>query len=238
MSRFSKCLSYQIKKKFIGTFIFVGFYTAICAVLYLFTLFVNNSSDGFSSSFNSSMFFAAAIFGFVYVIADYKSKTNYLMMFGNTRKNIFLSSLSSNIVFSGLLMIISTVFTIIESALAELFNKSNEGMNLLHAIYPESNIGTEMLYICAFFILITSFSTFYGALAYKFGTILKIIFWVAFGMSIMFLPLSISTMTVIKAFFCYGMPNGILLAPINFMVTALILSAMSYAAMIRQPQVV
>lgn len=237
MSRFSKCLSYQIKKKLMGTFIFLGFYTAICAALYLLTLFANNASDG-HSGFSSSMTFTAAIFGFVYVIADYKSKTNYLMMFGNTRKNIFLSSLSSNIVLSVLLTIISAVFSIMENALAELFYKSGNNMNLFHAIYPESNIGTEMLYMGALFILITAFSTFYGALAYKIGTIFKIIFWVAFGMSFMFFPLWADAGNLFKAFFRYGVPNGILLAPINFMIAAVILYTVSYAAAIRQPQVV
>jgi len=237
MSRFSKCLSYQIKRKVMSTFIFLGFYTAICAVLYLLTLFANSTSNG-HSSFNSSMFFTAAIFGFVYVIADYKSKTNYLMMFGNTRKNIFLSSLSSNIVLSVLLMIISTVFSIIESALTELLYKSNEGMNLLHAIYPESNMGTEMLFMGALLILITSVSTLYGALAYKFGSIFKILFWVAFGMSFMFFPLSPTVANLFNAFFCYGVPNGILLAPINFIIASLILYVISYAAVLRQSQAV
>lgn len=237
MSRFSKCLSYQIKRRVTSTFIFLGFYIAICAVLYLLTLFANNTSNG-HSSFNSSMFFTAAIFGFVYVIADYKSKTNYLMMLGNTRKNIFLSSLSSNIVLSVLLMIISAVFSIIESALSELLYKSNEGMNLLNAIYPESNMGKEMLFMSALLILITSVSTLYGALAYKFGSIFKILFWVAFGMSIMFLPFSPVVINLFKAFFCYGVTDGILLAPINFMVAALIVYAISYAAALRQPQAV
>jgi hypothetical protein len=220
-----------------GTSIFLGFYIAICAALYLLTIFANIASDG-RSSFSSSMSFSAVIFAFVYVIADYKSKTNYLMMFGNTRKNIFLSSLSSNIALSVLLTIISTIFTIIENTLAALFYKSGNNMNLFHAIYPESNIGTEMLYMCALFILITSFSTFYAALAYKIGTIFKIVFWVVFGMSFMFFPFSPVAGNLLKAFFCYSAPNGILLAPFNFMIASLILYAISYAAAIRQPQVV
>ncbi len=237
MSRFSKCLSYQIKKKFMGTFIFLGFYTAICTVLYLLTIYENIASNG-RSSFSSSMSFTAVIFGFVYVIADYKSKTNYLMMFGNTRKNIFLSSLLSNVILSVLLAVISAVFSIIENALAELFYKSENNMNLFHSIYPESNIGTEILYMFALFILITSFSTLYGALAYKFGTIFKIVFWVAFGMSFIFTPLTPVLGNLLMSFFRYGIPNGILFAPINFMIAALILYAASYAAAIRQPQVV
>ncbi len=237
MSRFIKCLSYQIKKKFIGTSIFLGFYIAICAALYLLTIFANIASND-RSSFSSSMSFSAVIFAFVYVIADYKSKTNYLMIFGNTRKNIFLSSLSSNLVLSILLTIISTIFTFIENTLAELLYKGGNNMNLFHAIYPESNMGMEMLYMCALFILVTSFSTFYGALAYKIGAIFKIVFWVAFGMSLMFSPASPVLGNLLKAFFYYGTPGGILFAPINFIIAALILYAISYAAAIRQPQVV
>lgn len=237
MNRLFKCLSYQIKKKSMGTFIFLGFYTVISAALYLLTIIVNSASNG-HSSISSSMTFAAAIFGFVYVIADYKSKTNYLMMFGNTRKNIFLSSLSSNVILSVLLTIISAVFSFVENALAELLYKSENNMNLFHSIYPESNIGTEILYMCALFILITAFSTFYGALAYKIGTIFMVVFWVAFGMSFIFTPLWADAGNLLKAFFCYGVPNGMLWAPINFMIASLILYAISYAAAIRQPQVV
>jgi hypothetical protein len=84
MSRFLKCLNYQIKTKIIGSLIFLGFYAAIYAAL--LTLF---SVTG--GSVNASLFFAATIFVFVYVIADYRSKTNYMMMLGNSRKNIFVS---------------------------------------------------------------------------------------------------------------------------------------------------
>ncbi|HEX2947585.1 MAG TPA: hypothetical protein VHT96_16730 [Clostridia bacterium] len=229
MSRFTKCLIYQIKTKIMGTLIFLGYYFAISLAL----LALMSISGG---NYNSTFSFVAGIFIFVYVIVDYRSKTNYLLMYGNTRKNIFAAAVLSNIAISIFLTAISAVASIIEGALPKFTRHYLENGGVFKGIYPESNFATEMLYILGLLILISSVSTIYGALAYKFGKAFSVPFWVVFGLSFMSLSLP-GTIGLVKAFFCYGMPNGILLAPINFMVTALILYAASYAAARRQPQV-
>jgi len=124
-----------------------------------------------------------------------------------------------------------------------LFGYNSMDFNLLNSIYQDSNWASELLFIATLFILLLSFSMLYGSLAYKLGKVFVIVFWVAFGISFVSFPIiaNIYDLTfilkAIELFFCLGVPKGILLAPINFILLALIFSALTYLLSRRQPQV-
>ncbi len=242
MNRLSKCIYFQNKNMLKSILIFMFYYTAIYLfVLLLPVIFSVLGTD--DRNFNSGFYMGAAIFAFVYVIATYKGTFNYLLLFGNTRRTIFLSSIVTNTVMSIFLAVISAVSPFLEKPLVKLFGYNSMDFKLLNFIYPDSNWASELLFLATLFILLLSFSMLYGSLAYKLGKAFVIVFWVAFGISFVSFPIiaDIYNLTfilkAIELFFCFGVPNGILLAPVNFILLSLIFNALAYLLSRRQPQV-
>lgn len=240
MNNISRCLKFQIKRMLISTLVFILLYYLASFAM---TSIIIISAKQKSSSFNSGFFIGAAFFAFIYVIADYRSSFNYLMIYGNTRRTTFLSTSIINVILSVILAVFSVVSNLLDGTIANLIGFGREsGINLLQLMYPNSNKASEMLFLIALTIMITSFSMLYGALNYKFGKIFLIVFWVCFGMIFVTFPVAINGsaatgfIKVIEAFLCIGNPSGILLAPINFILAALIFSAVGYLISSRQPQ--
>lgn len=240
MNRLAKCINFQFKNMAKSTVIFLGVYTAVSLALLL--MFLNLDGSKSNSSISSGFYIGGAVFAFVYVIANYKAMLNYLLMFGNTRKNIFLSSAITSIMLSILLSVVSILSLLIEEVLSKTFHYNNSG-NLISFIYNGSNKASEFLWFATFFIMICSFSMLYGSLAYKLGKVFVTVFWVCFGISWMVIPMlagmnGISMLiTAIKAYLCFEVPNGILLAPVNFIITAIIFNATAYMISRRQSQI-
>lgn len=237
MSRLKKCIGFQFKSMAKSTSIFICIYILVCAVILLFLSF------SIHGSFNSGFYIGCAVFVFVYVIASYRESFNYLLMFSNTRKNIFLSSavtFAAMSIFLAVISIFSIQFDGIAARVLEYSGISHSG--LISLMYDSSNMAAELLWFTTFFILICSFSILYSSLAYKLGKVFITLFWVFFGVSWIVLPATsgIDGVSVffntLKAFFCIGVPNGILLAPVNFTITAVILGAAAYLISSRQPQ--
>jgi hypothetical protein len=91
--------------------------------------------------------------------------------------------------------------------------------------------------------MVCSFSMLYSALNYKFGKKFVIFFWVVFGLSFMALPAitfngQYAVINAIKAFFCAGDSNGMLVAPLHFIIAAVVLGGITYLLSSRQQQVV
>lgn len=242
MNRLVKCINFQLKSMTKSTVIFLCVY--IASSLALFMLFQCSVSVGSNSnsSISSGFYIGGAIFAFVYTIANYKTTFNYLLMFGNNRKNIFLSSVITFVVMSVLLAAVSMLSLLIEGALSKALQFNASG-SLISLIYGGANTASEFLWFATFFIMICSFSMLYSSLAYKFGNVFITVFWVGFGISWFVLPvlLSFSRMptfiALINAYFCIGNPNGILLAPVNFLITTVIFSTITYIISSRQSQV-
>lgn len=240
MNRLAKCIKFQFVNTTKSTVGFLGIYTAISLALLIMFLNLNDSNS--NGSISSGFYIGGSVYAFVYVIANYKAMFNYLLIFGNTRKNIFLSSAITSIMLSILLSVVSILSLFIENVLSKVFLYNNSA-NLLSLIYNSSNYASEFLWFTAFFIMICSFSMLYGSLAYKFGKVFVTVFWVGFGVSWMVLPI-ISGMnnvsifiTALKTFFCIGVTNGILLSPVNFIITAMIINAAAYVISRRQSQI-
>lgn len=238
MNRLFKCISFQMYRFFKSALTFLGIYIAIFFIVVL--MLTNSNATG---SFNSSFFIAGSIFIFVSVISSYKITFNYLMMFGNTRKNIILSSFVTYILFSAFFSIVSILSELMDSMVTKAFHHFSN-FSILSILYKSNtNWVSEMVWFMALFILISSLSMLYGSLAYKFGKIFSTIFWVGFGLSWMLLPVFASVngqstfFNAIKAYFCAGDPNGILLAPVNFIISAVIFAAITYVISTKQPQV-
>lgn len=242
MNRVSKCLYFQNKNMVKSTLIFMLYYTMISLFLLLLPVIFKDLRIG-GSNFNSGFYMAAAIFAFVYVIASYKETFNYLLLFGNTRKTIFISSIVTNTAMSLLLAVISLISTFVEAPIANWFGYDSIGTDLLDFIYQSNSWASKLLFIAAFLILLAAFSMLYGALSYKLGKVFTIVFWVAFGVAFVSLPIVAANsklnfiIIAIELFFCLGVPKGILLASINFILLALIFSSLTYLLSRRQPQV-
>lgn len=241
MNRLSKCINFQIKNMIKGSVIFLAIYFLVSLALYLlFAFSINNNSGG---SINSGFYIGAAIFIFVFVIASYKEMFNYLLMFGNIRKNILLSSIITAAVMSVSFSAISSIFLQVEGAISKSMGNDRFGnINLINLIYEDSGIFSEFLWLTAFFFLICSFSILYSTLAYKFGSVFITVFWVCFGLSFIGLPilLDMNSFKVLADalvfFFRVNSEHGVLLAPINFVAVSAIFSAIAYLVSRRQPQ--
>ncbi len=240
MNRLVKCIHFQLKTMLRSSAIFIAIYFASILVLQLFlTISVSNSGSGSNSGF----FIGGGIYIFIYVIANYKEMYNYLLMFGNTRKNIFLSNAIVSVMQSILFAAISVILILIGDIASRTFGFGQPGENsLISLIYNGSSLASEFIWLAAFFCMICSFSFIYGSLAYKFGNVFITVFWVSFGLSFVAVPVlaeSNSGRLLVKAlsmFFSIGNPNGILLAPINFVIAAILLGMASFAISRRQPQ--
>lgn len=241
MKRLSKCINFQIKNMIKGSVIFLAIYFLVSLALYLlFAFSISNSPGG---SINSGFYIGAGIFIFVYVIAAYKETFNYLLMFGNTRKNILLSSIVTSAVMSLSFSVISSIFLQVEGAISKQMGNGKIGnINLLNVMYEGSDIFSGFLWLTVFFFLICSFSLLYASLAYKFGNVFITVFWVCFGLSFIGLPILLDMngfkvlADALVFFFRIGYEHGILLAPVNFVVASAIFSAIAYLVSRRQPQ--
>lgn len=241
MNRLSKCINFQIKAMVKSSAIFLAIYFLVSLALYmLFAFSINNSSGG---SINSGFYIGAAIFIFVFVIASYREMFNYLLMFGNTRKNILLSSIVASAIMSLSFSVISSISLQVEGAISKSMGNGKFGnINLINLVYKDSGIFSEFVWLMAFFFLICSFSLLYSTLAYKFGSIFITLFWVCFGLSFIGLPilLDMNSFKVLDEalvfFFRVNSEHGVLLAPINFVAVSAIFSAIAYLISRRQPQ--
>lgn len=248
MNRLSKCIQFQSRSALQGTVWFLGIYLAIYLVLSVFLGQLVSSSDSDSGSMNSGFIFAGAIFIFVQVAASYKPNTNYLLMFGNTRRNIFLSTVSVSAVLSVIIAVVSIASQFADNAITKVLSKNSETVyiDLLTMLYKSNvNAVTEYWWYLALFIMISSLAMLYGAMAYRFGKVFITAFWVIFGLCFTVLPIMSTGLNgttvyvkVLKMYFCTGVSGGILLAPLNFILTAIIFCAVTYVLSARQSQVV
>lgn len=238
MNRLEKCIRFQIRSMIKSSLIFLAVYFAVSLVLFtIFSIYISNGSKG---SLNSSFYISAGIFIFVYVIVVYKEMFNYLLMFGNTRKIIMLSTIATSAVMSLLFSLISTAILQVEHtiSLAKGYGWYG-GINIINLAYKNSNMLTETIWLFSFFLLICSFSILYSTLAYKLGSVFITLFWVCFGLSFVASPFLMNSKKfsdIIILFFCTEFEHGILLAPVNFIVLSAIFCAAGYLAARRQPQ--
>lgn len=234
MNRISKCFRFRLKNILKSTLWFtVIFYLAACILLSIGTV-----------SFNSGFGLSVAIFAFVYVSADYRTSFNYLLIHGNTRTTIFISNVMANITLSAILTGLTLITSFIEMyILRNIPVNLDEGTTIAQWIYPNADKALEILFMAALFILLTSFSTLYGALTYKFGKYFVTAFWVGLGLMVVTLPMSSSAggptvLSVIRSFLWVDHQYGILLAPVSFILAALVFGAATYLLSRRQPQTV
>jgi hypothetical protein len=246
MNRLLKCIQFQLRSVLQSTSWFLGIYLAVYLVLYVLLIQLVNSSGSGSGSINSGFYFAGAIFIFVQVAASYKPNFNYLLMFGNTRRNIFLSTVSVSAVLSVIMAVVSVATQFLDYALTKEFSKKASTVyeNLLTVLYQNNvNIATEYWWYLALFVMIFSLAMLYGALAYRFGKLFITAFWVGLGLCLTVLPIIAGLngasifANALNTYFCAGVPGGILLASVNFIITAIIFSAVTYVVSTRQSQI-
>ena len=230
MSRIAKCLDFELKYLGKGTAAFLVIYFSI----YLFlTISLNTGNSRFES--NSSFIIAGTIYAFVYIASSYKQQTNYLLMFGNTRKSIVLSSFISYAALSVLFSIISMISAYTDKTFAAI--NGNNTQDIFDLLYPGESILARFVWYVSFYVMTSAFSMLYGSLAYKYGKTFMIAFWVGLGFLLFFLPTVNNPKNLVDAlgiFFRVGNAGGGYLASVNFLITAVLFGAGSWIAARRQ----
>ena len=217
-------------------------YLLIYVVLLSSALIFRN--EGSKVYFYSGFDVSATFFVFVYVISNYKEMNNYLLMFGNTRKTIFLSQVVVNTALCVILTFMSFLFIGIDNIVAKVILPGIEiTPSTVNSIYSYAGIASVFIFILAFYILMTSFSMVYGSLAYKLGKVFIVSFWICFGLAFIILPIIINVLgigdAVINGIEAY---TGVIYttaysASADFIITALLFYAFAYLVSRRQPQV-
>lgn len=243
MSRFKKCVYIEGRYMIRGSLFFMLIYLLIYIVLLFAALIFRN--EGSNVYFYSGFDISAAFFVFIYAISNYKEMNNFLLMFGNTRKMIFLSQVVVNTAMCVIIMFMSLLFIGIDHIVAGVIMPGVKiSPSTTNAIYPYAGIVSGLIFILAFYILMTSFSMVYGSLAYKLGKVFIASFWICFGLAFTILPLIINVLGIgnavlnaIETYLGIHSQNGIFLASANFIITALLFNAFAYLVSRRQPQV-
>lgn len=236
MKRISKCLNFELKYLSKSTLVFLGFYFGIYIVIAALILLSNKNGDS-TANVNTSFCIAGAIYIFAFITSSYKTLFNNLMMFGNTRKSIVFSSFIAYAALSVVISVISIISILLDNSFTAV--SGNGGFDLLDMLYQGNvNIATKFLWFIAFFILVSSFAMLYGSLTYKFGKVFIGAFWIGFFFLMTLVPMILfeSVSRIFNTFFRLDNTNGILLAPLNFILAAAILGAGVWLAARRQPQ--
>lgn len=154
MNRITKCLRFQSKNLLKSTLWFLIIY---CLAAYGLSLLTYILSGGAQNTFKSGLSIGAAIYAFVYVIADYRATFNYLMINGNTRSTIYISNVITNIILSAALAVLSYLSGFADA----FFTKALSGIipgqiSILQFIYPGSPASSIFPHITVFSIACVS----------------------------------------------------------------------------------
>jgi len=239
MDRTLKCLRFQIDQIKTSTIIFfsifVSFYILLIALLY------TTSSGDSSGSVNGNFAFAAVFFLFINTTVNYTAIYNNLLIFGNTRKNINISFLSSAAIISAIFAALSIILDVLNRAFLPLFGI--ESSDLISALFPYgSQIMLRFLWFFTVMLVVAGVALLFSALNYIFGKTFKRVFWTGFGLSWVFIPFLLRMngfpviVSAIEFLVGYGNRYGILLSSLNFFVIACIFGTGSFLLARRQPQ--
>lgn len=238
MKRIGKCLNFELRYMCKSTLVFLeGFYFGIYAVIAGILLYADQHGNS-GSNVNTSFYIAGAVYIFAFIASSYRPLFNNLLMFGNTRKSIVFSSFVANIALSALIAVISVFSVFLDTSFTAV--SGNSGFDILDIIYRGNvNIAAEFLWFLAFFILVSAFAMLYGSLIYKLGKVFIGAFWTGVFFLLTLVPALTGFEAIAKifnTFFCLDNTNGIVLAPVNFLLTASVLGAAAYMSARRQPQ--
>jgi len=244
MNRLTKCLKFELKKSTMGMLYYGAIFIGISALITLFigTGVSSDSGDHYASSM--SFFMPFSIFLFISVMLTYSYHYNYLLMLGNSRKNIMLSQIMSYTIIS---IGTAIVVRLLEFGMELLYtNLHYQYTNILNFVYKTNlSLFSTILWYFALFSFICFFSLFLGTLRYKFGRMFSRIFWVAFALSWIVVPFIISKLNshinfdlLLKHLFGIGYKNGIYLATGNFLIIAALFGIIAYFIGIKQEQIV
>jgi hypothetical protein len=238
MNRTLKCVKFELARLLPSTGIFIGIY----CFFYLLAIILYFGSSGFHSDSSSNMnfCFAAAIFAPIVLMVLYKNFTNNLVMFSNARQSV----LNSIFISSGLL---SAGFAVL-SLLSDCLNTAIGGLLGFHAekfltmAYGQTNPAEQLLFFFTLLLTMCTFGLFYGVMEYKIGRVFRLIFWFAFVLIWMVIPI-IQRFNAIEAilkavnwYFGLNRANGILHMSLHFFITALLFAGIVELIARRQPQ--
>lgn len=234
MKRIRKCLDFEMKYMGRSTLIFLGIYFGIylilAAAIFISRLYLNSGSN-----INTGFYMVGSIFIFAFVASSYKPLFNYLMMFGNTRKSIILSSFITFAALSAAMAVITIAALFLDSALLTVSGSGDS--DLIKVIYQGGiSAAAEFLWFLAFFLFVGSLAMLYGSMIYKFGKGFILAFWIAAFSLLILGPINTGSSNLFRFFFRLDSANGILLAPVNFILTAVIFGAITYFTARRQSQ--
>lgn len=236
MNRTLKCVKFEFSRLLPSIAVFLGIY--ITCYLLLIILFATTS--GSSGSTNMNLCFPAGIFITIYLMAIYKNYYNNLMMLSNTRRAILNSMFIVSGIISAVFAILSLLSDYLNAGLGKLIGFRT--IVFLDMAYGSTSLFEKLLFFFSMMLTLCAFALLYGALEYKIGKVFKVIFWVTFGFLWMLIPLVqrlnlvADAIAAFKWYFGYGVSYGILHMSLHFLVTAVILGAITYLVARHQPQ--
>lgn len=242
MGRILKCINFQSKYIMKTVLYFLAGYTLFYMGIVLLNIVLTKGNPTNYVNLNSGFVIAGAIFAFASVSSDYKTKHNYLLMLGNTRKNIFLSHFVGNVMMSAILSIAALLSNLAENIVSR-YSAHIQSSNILLWIYKEHvNVTTSFIWYFMLFAFISAFASLFGSLSYKFGRKFIVPFWIVSGLSFMFFLSAAAInapawmMQIYRHYFGVGKPYGIMAASLNYLLTTIVLAAITFAFSRRQSQ--
>lgn len=243
MKRFGKCLRFTLGRTARITAVFIGIYILCCALYLLLTFTRAANAKGY---FSYDLFNVSLFFSFIAVAVTYSLFWNSLLLFGNTRRAIYVVSAANTAVLAAVLAVLCALSSPLNFRLAGLLGLHS--VNLLKAIYPDVPDGTPggfLLWLLLYFsalLAVSGAALLYGALHYRFGKRFILVFWVGFGLVMTLLSGALADargnglLPLAESYFGNRRPGGIEAASLHLLLTALVFGALAWLPARRQEQ--
>lgn len=239
MDRVNKCVRFQSKRisRFVVIYllIYVLSYGLAAAVMAIES--VRGQSHG---TVNANFSYFAVILAFIGISSAYKGLFNNLLIFGNTRSTIQCSFFTFAVLFSAELAALSEISELLNVCLGHFFPMIKS--TGLSKVYTGLNPLQELLWFFTLILIFVMLGYLYGAFTYKFGKIFVVGFWCGIGLLLTCSSL-LSDADLLSAlykaavgFFGYGVPGGVYLCSLHFLITSIVLGIILWVITIRQPQ--
>ncbi|HBP37483.1 MAG TPA: hypothetical protein DD640_01850 [Clostridiales bacterium] len=244
-TRLRLCCQYRLHSLKRAAVIYLAIFAAVDllvpAVLYLLFRIKTGYGDGTSTfgldqNFPGSFSFwiSTAIFLFAGACASFREEFNYLLLLNNTRRNQFWSNLPLMVLTAGFFLTVNLVVKILELMNEALINQRSAA--ILLDLYFDQFTGARLpavlanlLLYFATFLLAYAFGQAAGILAYRFGRLFVVPFWICFGFSFIVIPILYAGNQLFQKFVIWFFALEHLVPSFNLSIHILVLAALLIA---------
>lgn len=231
-----KCARFFLARVWPLLLLCLGLYFAITCALPTLAYITKAAGYGVGGSF---FLLYAVIFVFVIGTTLYKNLWNNLLLYGNTRRDIYYGMLLGFAAISTVLALAAWPADAAAKAVHRALGLSV--FDLTAALYPGAGAGALLLLNFGALFCAAGLSLLLGALIYKFGRIAYVVFWMSFtllpSLVMPFFKAETGSIAALAALRAFIGANGHPVAGFLYLALAgLVLSLGSLALSVRQPQ--